>query len=70
MRITAQDLMDLGVIDEIIAEPVGGAHRDKTETIERTGAAIHRALESLEVLSADELRHQRAERFMQMGRGL
>ena len=70
MRITAQDLMDLGVIDEIIAEPVGGAHRDKDETIERTGAAINRALESLETLPADQLRAQRAEHFMKMGRSL
>jgi acetyl-CoA carboxylase carboxyl transferase subunit alpha len=68
MRITAQDLMDLGVIDEIIAEPVGGAHRNKAETIERTGAAIQRALDTLDGLSPDELRNQRAERFMQMGR--
>jgi acetyl-CoA carboxylase carboxyl transferase subunit alpha len=68
MRITAQDLMDLGVIDEIIAEPVGGAHRDKAKTIEHTGAAIQRALATLDGLSADELRNQRAERFMQMGR--
>ena len=68
MRITAQDLMDLGVIDEIIAEPVGGAHRDKDETIERTGAAVNRALETLEGLTPEQLRNQRAEHFMQMGR--
>jgi acetyl-CoA carboxylase carboxyl transferase subunit alpha len=70
MRITAQDLMDLRVIDEIIPEPVGGAHRDKTETISRAGAAIERALDALDGLSADDLRSQRSERFMQMGRGL
>ena len=70
MRITAQDLMDLGVIDEIIAEPVGGAHRDKLETIERTGTVIQRSLETLDGLSPDELRNERAERFMQMGRDL
>jgi acetyl-CoA carboxylase carboxyl transferase subunit alpha len=68
MRITAQDLMDLGVIDEIIPEPVGGAHRDKAATIERTGKAIAKALDSLDGLSPDELRSQRAERFLAMGR--
>ncbi|MDX2158012.1 MAG: acetyl-CoA carboxylase carboxyltransferase subunit alpha [Hyphomicrobiaceae bacterium] len=70
MRITAQDLMELKVIDEIIPEPVGGAHRDKTEAIGRAGAAIERTLEALERLSPDELRNQRAERFMAMGRGI
>ena len=70
MRITAQDLIDLRVIDEIIPEPVGGAHRDKSETIQRAGAAIQRAFETLDPLSPEELRAQRAERFMQMGRGI
>jgi acetyl-CoA carboxylase carboxyl transferase subunit alpha len=70
MRITAQDLITLGVIDEIIPEPVGGAHRDKAETISRTGDAIQRALETVDRLSPEELRVQRAERFMQMGRSL
>jgi acetyl-CoA carboxylase carboxyl transferase subunit alpha len=68
MRITAQDLMSLGVIDEIIPEPVGGAHRDKAATIESTGAAIERVLGELEPLSPDQLRQQRADRFMAMGR--
>jgi acetyl-CoA carboxylase carboxyl transferase subunit alpha len=70
MRITAQDLMDLRVIDEIIPEPIGGAHRDKTVTIDRAGAAIQQSLDLLTRLSPDDLRAQRSERFMQMGRGL
>ncbi len=70
MRITAQDLMDLKVIDEIVPEPIGGAHRDKAETISRAGAAIQRSLDQLDALSPDELRNHRAERFMAMGRGL
>lgn len=70
MRITAQDLISLGVIDEIIPEPVGGAHRDKVETISRAGDAIQRALETMDGLSPDEIRTQRADRFMQMGRNL
>jgi acetyl-CoA carboxylase carboxyl transferase subunit alpha len=70
MRITAQDLIALGVIDEIIPEPVGGAHRDKAETISRTGDAIQRALETMDGVSPDDLRTRRADRFMQMGRNL
>ncbi|MGE3918605.1 MAG: acetyl-CoA carboxylase carboxyltransferase subunit alpha [Hyphomicrobiaceae bacterium] len=68
MRITAQDLIDLGVIDEIIAEPIGGAHRDKLEAISRVGAALGKTLGELDAMSPDELRNQRAERFLQMGR--
>ena len=70
MRITAQDLMDLKVIDEIIPEPVGGAHRDKLEAISRAGAAIQRALDAFDGMTPDELRAQRAARFMAMGRGI
>jgi len=70
MRITAQDLIALGVIDEIIPEPIGGAHRDKSGTISRAGDAIQRALETMDGLSPDELRAQRADRFMKMGRSL
>jgi acetyl-CoA carboxylase carboxyl transferase subunit alpha len=70
MRITAQDLMELRVIDEIIPEPVGGAHRDKAATIARAGDAIERALAGMDGLSPDELRAHRADRFMQMGRSL
>ncbi len=70
MRITAQDLIDLKVIDEIIPEPIGGAHRDKAEAIGRAGAAIQRALEAFDAMSPDEIRAQRAARFMAMGRGI
>jgi acetyl-CoA carboxylase carboxyl transferase subunit alpha len=70
MRITAQDLMDLGVIDEIIPEPIGGAHRDNAEAIGRAGKAIEETLALLDGFSPDELRAQRAERFMTMGRTL
>lgn len=70
MRITAQDLMELRVIDEIVPEPVGGAHRDKADAIQRTGTAIEKALAGLDALGPDALRNQRAERFMAMGRAL
>ncbi len=70
LKITAQDLKKLGVIDEIIIEPLGGAHRQATKTIENTGEAIARAMQAYEGVSADVLRTQRREKFLMMGRGL
>ena len=68
MRITAQDLLPLKVIDSIIAEPVGGAHREPSAAIATVGAAIAEALDGLAALSADELRKQRRDRFLAIGR--
>ena len=68
MKITAPDLLRFGIIDAIISEPVGGAHRDPEATIESTGAAIASAFEGLAGLSRDELRAARAEKFLAMGR--
>jgi acetyl-CoA carboxylase carboxyl transferase subunit alpha len=69
MRLTAQDLLQLGVVDEIIPEPIGGAHRKPDETIERVDQALSEALEPLLVLSGAELRHQRRQKFLKMGNG-
>lgn len=68
MKIAAQDLHDLGVIDGIIPEPVGGAHRDSELAIERLGDAVETAISELETLSPDELRRQRREKFIAIGR--
>ena len=68
MKITAPDLLRFGIIDAIISEPVGGAHRDPEATIESTGAAIASAFDGLAGLSRDELRAARAEKFLAMGR--
>jgi acetyl-CoA carboxylase carboxyl transferase subunit alpha len=68
MRITAQDLLSLKVIDGIVGEPVGGAHRDPGVTIRAAGEEIASALQSLAPLSADELRRQRHEKFLAIGR--
>ena len=70
MKITAQDLKKLGVIDEIIPEPRGGAHRASNEAIAVTGEAIGRALKSLNGVSPDALRTQRREKFLGIGRNL
>lgn len=68
MKITAEDLTDLGVIDGIIKEPVGGAHRDAEGVIARTGDTIFSALESLGQKSGDELRADRRAKFLKIGR--
>ncbi len=67
MQVTAQDLKKLGVIDEIIAEPVGGAHRDPEAAIANLGAAITRNLDALSGKTAQSLRHDREEKFLKMG---
>ena len=66
--ILAQDLKKFGVIDEVIPEPTGGAHRDPQLTIERVGNAIHRHLKDLMPLSGDQLKKERTEKFLAMGR--
>ncbi len=68
MRISAQDLLELGVIEEIVAEPMGGAHRDQKLMIERLGDAIEHAIHDLENLSPKELIKQRREKFLAIGR--
>jgi acetyl-CoA carboxylase carboxyl transferase subunit alpha len=70
MKITAQDLKKLGVIDEIVPEPRGGAHRGASEAIAAAGDAIARALTSLDGVSGDVLRTQRREKFLGIGRNL
>jgi acetyl-CoA carboxylase carboxyl transferase subunit alpha len=68
MKITAQDLLKFGIIDGIVQEPVGGAHRDPEKTIASIGDAISRSLESLGNLGPDALRSARADKFLAMGR--
>jgi acetyl-CoA carboxylase carboxyl transferase subunit alpha len=67
MRITAQDLIDLNIIDAIIPEPMGGAHRAPEKAIDAAGDAIERALHELAALNPDELRRQRREKFLTIG---
>jgi len=67
MKVTAQDLHGLGVIDRIVREPVGGAHRDPDGTCITLGNAISEELAALVGKPADELRNLRAERFLRIG---
>jgi acetyl-CoA carboxylase carboxyl transferase subunit alpha len=70
MKITAQDLERLGIIDQIIPEPLGGAHRDPAAAIQSTSEAIAEALVELDGLTADEVRRHRHEKFMAIGRSI
>jgi acetyl-CoA carboxylase carboxyl transferase subunit alpha len=70
MKITAQDLLRLGVIDAIVTEPSGGAHRDPEAAIRAAGEAIENALKDLGNMGPDQLRDHRAEKFLNIGRKL
>ncbi len=70
LKITAQDLKHLGVIDGIIEEPVGGAHRAREIVIDSAGKAIEESLKDLDGLSPDLVRKQRREKFLAIGRNL
>ena len=68
MKITAQDLLRFGVIDQIVAEPVGGAHRDPDSTILRVGDALEQGLKQLAGQSPEEIRRLRRDKFLAIGR--
>ncbi len=68
MKVTAQHLERLGVIDRIVREPVGGAHRDPRAAAEALGQAIGEELDALAKFARDDIRRLREDRFLQMGR--
>ena len=70
MRITAQDLQAFGVADEIVPEPLGGAHRDTAAAIAALGDALEGALATFGEMEADEIRHQRRRKFLEMGEAI
>jgi acetyl-CoA carboxylase carboxyl transferase subunit alpha len=67
MKVTAQDLIELGVIDRIVEEPVGGAHRDPAVTAQALGDALAEELDSLSGKTAKQLRRLREDRFLGIG---
>jgi acetyl-CoA carboxylase carboxyl transferase subunit alpha len=67
LKLTALDLLDLKVIDEVIPEPVGGAHRDPDESARRVQEAVLRHIRALIGLPAQELLDRRLEKYMRMG---
>ena len=70
MKITAQDMMRFGIVDTVITEPAGGAHRDPTAAIAAASEAIAQAFSGLRSLDRDGVRRQRREKFLAMGRNL
>lgn len=70
MKITAQDLEKLGIIDGIIPEPVGGAHRDQRSVINATADIVETALKEFDGKSGDEIQKLRREKFLAIGRSL
>ncbi|MCB1450729.1 MAG: acetyl-CoA carboxylase carboxyltransferase subunit alpha [Nitratireductor sp.] len=70
MKITAQDLVQLGIVDTIVKEPVGGAHRDPAVVMERAAEAIRGAFGELSSMSGEELRKARRDKFLAIGRNL
>ena len=68
MKLSAKDLLNLGVIDEIIVEPVGGAHRDKDLILKNIKNSIFKNLNELKDLSKDEIINQRKNKFLSIGR--
>jgi acetyl-CoA carboxylase carboxyl transferase subunit alpha len=67
LRLTAQDLLKLGVIDEIVKEPLGGAQRDRGETIRAVGKAIEAALKGMARMKRGDVVRDRREKFLEMG---
>jgi acetyl-CoA carboxylase carboxyl transferase subunit alpha len=68
LRMTAQDLLKLGIINAIIKEPLGGAHRDSTQSMQAVGDQIEIALRHLIPMSGFERKRQKEEKFLEMGR--
>ncbi|HEY8579297.1 MAG TPA: acetyl-CoA carboxylase carboxyltransferase subunit alpha [Beijerinckiaceae bacterium] len=70
MKITAQDLLKFGIIDQIVPEPVGGAHRAPVEAMQATGRAIAESLAMFDGRSPEDIRKARCEKFLAIGRKL
>ncbi|MBB3262641.1 acetyl-CoA carboxylase carboxyl transferase subunit alpha [Azospirillum sp. OGB3] len=67
LRLISHDLKELGVIDRVVSEPIGGAHRDPAETIKALGDAIEESLGDLDGLDGTAIRAQRRQKFLDMG---
>lgn len=70
MKITAQDLRQFGIIDDIVPEPLGGAHRDPARTIIDTGEAIASALSEFDGMSGDDILAARRKKYLDIGEQL
>ena len=70
LKLTSEDMLKLGLIDDIIKEPMGGAHRQAEKTIKRTQTKILESLKELKALPRDKLLEKREQKFLDMGRNL
>ena len=68
MKLSSRDLLDLNVIDEIISEPIGGAHRDKNLILENIRKSISKNLNDFSNFSPEEIINQRKNKFLKIGR--
>ena len=68
MKISATDLLKHKIVDEIVPEPIGGAHRDRDEAANLIRIALRKNLESLAILPSSEILSQRKNRFLSIGR--
>jgi acetyl-CoA carboxylase carboxyl transferase subunit alpha len=68
MKITAEDMLRLGIVDAVVPEPKGGAHRDPAAAIEATGKALDAAFGDFSGLNRETIRRQRREKFLNIGR--
>ena len=68
MKLSAKDLLKLEIIDEIVPEPIGGAHRDKDLILENIRSSIKKNLDSFKLMSAQEIFDQRKNKFLKIGR--
>ena len=68
MKLSSKDLLQLGIIDEIISEPLGGAHRDKDLSTNNVGSSIQKNLDELKSMNRDEIFSHRKNKFLSIGR--
>ena len=67
LKLTAQDLLEMGVVDEVVEEPLGAAHRDPDQAIRATGKAMEEALKALVGIDGETLNQRRREKFLTIG---
>ncbi len=67
LRLTAQDMHELGVIDQIVEEPLGGAHREVGRALQNLADAIRDQLQDLSVMNPEELKKDREQKYLNMG---
>ena len=68
MKLSAQDLLDLGIIDSVIKEPLGGAHRDKKALLDEIKKSIRKNLKELSELSREDILNHRKQKYLSIGR--